>query len=356
MGGVDLEAAASEFQKHLRFFDRWLQKGMGAEMSYLERGRARRENPNHLLSGVQSVVMVALPYSSEEYGFEDPLRGFRQARYLRGPMGSGGRDYHLEISERLEKMMEKISSELASFSTENIKWKTFVDTSAVLERSWAFFCGLGWIGKNRMLIHPKFGSFFCIGGVFLDHRIKRTASIHKNYCGSCRRCIESCPTQALSEEEGLDARKCVSFWTLEKKDAFQISGVERAKAMNWVAGCDLCQEVCPFNSKSFKGSFTPSDTPSENNQFSWDMFLQSEWAVSENSALNYVKQERRDRNLALALLNSIQSSSCLQNSVQNDQNWKKKIECHLKKSHPIAQPLWQEIFDYVYSSSAKRKP
>ena len=168
-----------------------------------------------------------------------PETGVRYARYLRG------KDYHLEIAEKLERVMQNVAKNHPS-----LQWKVCVDTSAVLERAWAAAAGLGWIGKNTMLIHPQYGSYLLLGEVLINQRVENSSSPLKDYCGNCARCLNACPTRAFTQPRVLDATRCISYWTLEKRGELALSVQDQSAVSNWVAGCDICQEVCPFNTKS----------------------------------------------------------------------------------------------------------
>ncbi len=237
-GGVDLDQAPS-FGAHLARFDSWLEAGHADEMHYLTRGRDRRADPKLVFPDAQSVFCVAMSYSAKPLGAPDG--GPRFARYMRGG------DYHDVMAERLERVMERARSADSEFA--DLKWKACVDTSAVLERSWSAFSGLGWIGKNSMLLNREIGSYFLIGIVLLNQRLDRVERTLASLCGHCTRCLEACPTQAFGPSGMLDSRKCLSALTLEKRG--ELTSPERSH-QGWVAGCDICQEVCPFNQKKAK--------------------------------------------------------------------------------------------------------
>lgn len=240
-GIVDLDLA-EDFKTHSEKYKKWIDLGYQGSMEYLIRGLERRLNPKLLLPTAQSVFCVGLRYSAK------PLIGKkgspRYARYLRNS------DYHDRMKTQLEVALRKFLSLLPEEQAKNFEYKICVDTSAVLERSWAFLAGLGWLGKNTLLIHPEIGSYFFIGTVLTNLKTNIAPTPLKNYCGNCRKCLDHCPTQALLEPGTLDARQCISYLTLEKRGAWEISDEKKAKMKDWVAGCDLCQEICPFNSKA----------------------------------------------------------------------------------------------------------
>ena len=234
-GAVDFALAEEAYQPHAKAYVEWIHRGSHGAMKYLERGLDRRLNPKLVFPELQSVIAVLLPYSPDPVGTEE----LRYARYLNGP------DYHELLKEKLERVFVRLKEE--GRLPENFKYKTCVDTSAVLERSWALLTGLGWIGKNTLLIHPQIGSYAFIGVVFTNATFGEHPKALKDYCGSCTRCIGACPTKALSPHD-LNANECISYLTLEKRGDWQ-------KAVNlsgFVAGCDLCQEVCPYNTKAVR--------------------------------------------------------------------------------------------------------
>jgi len=283
------------FKQHLARYDAWIKDGSAEKMGYLARGRDRRADPRLVYPSAQSVFCVLSPYSSQPPGHLQPELGPRFARYLTG------RDYHEEMVERLERTLHRANTE------GTLQWKVCVDTSAVLERTWASFAGLGWIGKNTLLIHPKHGSFTFIGVALLNQTGGEAPKVHPDYCGHCRRCLDGCPTRAFPRERWLDPRKCISSWTLETRGPLPLAPELKRGISNRVAGCDLCQEVCPFNRKALKGStalepVSPSPT-------SWLELLQESPVDYRQrirpTALSRIKPEEWSRNLAITLRNTL---------------------------------------------------
>jgi epoxyqueuosine reductase len=289
-------------------------------MEYLVRGRDRRADPTLLFSEAKSVLSVAIPYPKSPAGGTHPTEGPRYARYLQG------KDYHLEITDKLQRLMLKAQSQWnTSLPEQELKWKVCVDTSAVLERSWAALAGLGWIGKNTLLIHPQYGSYLFLGEVLINQRTFQAPSPLPNYCGNCTRCLHACPTQALQKPNELNSNRCISYWTLEKKGELPISQGDKKKIGPWIAGCDICQEVCPFNIKPVKTALLNGETIDPENATSlrqWKELLEEEISFYKqrvkNSALSRVKPAQFSRNLAIALANSFENAplnsliSCIQ--------------------------------------------
>lgn len=237
VGAVDYDDIMPFYQVHADRYQRWIELNFQGEMEYLKRGLDRRLDPKKVFPELQSAVVVARPYPSQAVGNEK----LRYARYLNGA------DYHDTMKADLEEV----------FSGSGLKYKVCVDTSAVLERTWAVFAGLGWIGKNTLLIHPQLGSYLFLGVVFTDQKFNLPLQFQKDYCGNCSRCMTACPTQAIVSPHDLDARKCVSYLTLEKRGEWE----NQFETAGFLAGCDLCQEVCPYNTKVVKYSASNEVAP-----------------------------------------------------------------------------------------------
>ncbi|MFN7684210.1 MAG: tRNA epoxyqueuosine(34) reductase QueG [Oligoflexia bacterium] len=297
--GVDWALAREEYARHSARYEEWLQRGFAGEMNYLVRGLDRRKNPELVFSGLKSVFCVLLPYRQSPLGHTDPSLGPRYARYLDGP------DYHDRISQLLLRTLESVKQD-SQFS--ELKWKICIDTSAVLERTWASLSGLGWIGKNTLLIHPQWGSRFFIGVAFLNQNLGVGIQKHPDYCGRCTACLKSCPTGAIVSPGWLDSRNCISYWTLEKRGHLDLSAEQKRAIGNWVAGCDLCQDSCPFNRKPEKNLPDP-ELPQGNSRYSatWQQLeMESDDAYRlrvQGSALSRIKPEMARRNFKLARAN-----------------------------------------------------
>ncbi len=316
-GSVDIDLAyshvpakpESSIQSHIEKYDEWIQSGFAGSMDYLVRGRDRRADPRLLFPEARSIFCVALPYSKNQAGSKNPIEGPRYARYLQG------RDYHCDMAEKLERVMKKVSENFDSSPIEGpLRWKVCVDTSAILEKSWASLAGLGWIGKNSLLIHPQYGSYLFLGEVLLNQATGRSPSPLPNYCGNCSRCMDACPTKAFSQPRLLDSNRCISYWTLEKRGKLPISSDDKKKIGPWVAGCDICQEVCPFNRKPTQTAETNlalEGLATDLNQ--WRDLISEDQASYRNrvrgSALNRVKPVQFSRNLAISLANCLEQAT-----------------------------------------------
>ena len=209
-------------------FEEWLSRGYAGDMSYLERGAEKRRNTRAPFTPAVSAIVVAL-----DYGGRSPSGPV--ARYARGD------DYHDVMTRRLDQLHRYIEAKFGR----PISGKAYVDTGPILERDLARKAGLGWIGKNTNLLNPGIGSFFFLGSLVLDLEMESDEPFASDHCGSCRHCIDACPTGAIVEERVLDATKCISYLTIEKRGEI---GPELAPLIGeHIYGCDICQDVCPWN-------------------------------------------------------------------------------------------------------------
>ncbi|HWC74372.1 MAG TPA: tRNA epoxyqueuosine(34) reductase QueG [Gemmatimonadales bacterium] len=225
--------ARLEPNAHAAELDAWLAAGHAGTMTYLQRQAEKRKDPRKIFSGATCAVVTLSNYCHSA----DPrpqARGPRVAQY------AWSSDYHDVLGERLEHLAETIRL-LAPGS----RTRCYVDAGPVPERELAQLAGLGWIGKNMMLIHPEIGSFTFIGVVLTDAELGPDLPFEADRCGTCRRCLDACPTQAFVGERNLDARACISYLTIEHRGPF--TDTEREQVGDWLFGCDVCQDVCPWN-------------------------------------------------------------------------------------------------------------
>jgi epoxyqueuosine reductase len=209
-------------------FDSWVEGGYAGEMDYLPRGSTKRRDSSLPVPGATSAIVVGL-----NYGGREPTGAV--ARYARGD------DYHDVMTARLDELHRWLELE----TCRRIRGRAYVDTGPILERDLARRAGLGWFGKNTNLISPRMGSFFFIGVLLVDLDLAPDAPFEADRCGSCTRCLDACPTDAFVEPRVLDATKCISYLTIEAKGA--IPPEQREKIGGLVYGCDICQDVCPWN-------------------------------------------------------------------------------------------------------------
>jgi len=229
--GISTANCLKEEESHI---NQWLQNGFHGEMSYLERNIEKRIDPRILVPNAKTIITVLLNYypGNPEISTKPP----KISRYALGA------DYHQVLKDKLHLLFKLIKNEFGK-----VEGRAFVDSAPVLEKSWAVRSGLGWIGKNSLLIHPKLGSYVFIGELILDLDIDASPEEVPNHCGSCTKCVDACPVGAIVSPKVIDARRCISYLTIEKKT--QLTDLEKSSLHGWCFGCDICQEVCPWNSK-----------------------------------------------------------------------------------------------------------
>ncbi|MEO6810184.1 MAG: tRNA epoxyqueuosine(34) reductase QueG [Isosphaeraceae bacterium] len=272
-------------------YQRWLSKGYAAGMGYLERLEAARSHPRHVMDGVRSIVVVGFVYGGPDLGQEGPTTG-KVARYARG------QDYHKLLWDRLGELLNWLQGECPG-----LLGRAVSDTSPLPERDFGRLAGLGWIGKNTMLISRKVGSFTLLGALLVDAELPPDPPMEANHCGTCTRCLDACPTDAFARPYELDARRCISYWTIEHKGPIpdEVAG----NLHGWAFGCDICQEVCPWNRKAPKGR-----EPALSARPEWDHPDLLTWLIEEpatlskrlkGTALSRTKRSGLVRNAALIL-------------------------------------------------------
>ena len=225
-------AKAVRLDDDARRLETWLSKGMQGSMYYMERYFDLRIDPCKLVPGAKSVITLLLNYFPGEKQ-DDAAPKISKYAY--------GKDYHEVIKEKLKQLIESIKQQVGE-----IHGRGFVDSAPVLERTWAQRGGLGWVGKNGNLINKQMGSFFFIATVITDLDLEADDPFVKDYCGTCTKCIDACPTDAILPGKIVDGSKCISYFTIELKE-LMIPTEMKGKFENWMFGCDICQDVCPWN-------------------------------------------------------------------------------------------------------------
>lgn len=215
-------------------FESWLDRGFAGEMDYLLEQREERRHPRSILTHVRSVLMVGMEYASEPE-IQNPKS--KIAKYAQGP------EYHRFIWDRMNDLAAWLEAESPGCSA-----RAVADTAPLLERDFARRAGLGWIGKNTLLIHPERGSFFFLGALLTDLELAPDEPFAGSHCGTCTACLDACPTQAFPQPHVLDATRCISYLTIELRSSIP-EGL-REPMGSWLYGCDVCQDVCPWNRKS----------------------------------------------------------------------------------------------------------
>jgi len=262
----------------------WLQKGYQGKMGYLENHFEKRLDPTKLVPGAKSVVSLIYNYYPKEVHSADV--GPKIAKY------AYGQDYHFVIKDKLKAFVTTIQEEIGQ-----VEGRAFVDSAPVHERAWAAKSGLGWIGKNSLLLNPKMGSFFFLAELIIDLALEPDGPI-RDYCGNCTACVDACPTDAIAEPYVVDGSKCISYLTIELKDEIPLDF--KGKMNDWAFGCDICQDVCPWNRRA---------KPHQEEKFNpqgWEGFSENEWhelthevfqKVFKKSAVKRTKFEGLKRNL-----------------------------------------------------------
>ncbi len=225
-------AKAIKLDDDARRLETWLNKGMQGSMRYMERYFDLRIDPCQLVPGAKSVITLLLNYFPKEKQHDDAPKISKYAY---------GKDYHEVIRKKLNMFLDLIRKQIGE-----IHGRGFVDSAPVLERTWAQRSGLGWIGKNGNLITKQNGSFFFIATLITDLDLECDDPFVKDYCGTCTRCIDACPTDAILPDRVINGSKCISYFTIELKETL-IPQEMKDKFENWMFGCDICQDVCPWN-------------------------------------------------------------------------------------------------------------
>lgn len=211
--------------------EQWLNNKQHGKMGYMENHLDKRLDPTILVPGAKSVISLTLNYYSPEKQIDPKAPKISQYAY--------GTDYHIVIKEKLKRLLELINDQIGA-----VDGRVFVDSAPVMDKAWAAKSGLGWIGKNSNLISKQSGSFFFIAELILDLELE-TDHVATDHCGSCTACIDACPTEAITNPYQVDGSKCISYFTIELKDA--LPNEFKGKMDDWMFGCDVCQDVCPWN-------------------------------------------------------------------------------------------------------------
>jgi len=264
----------------------WLKNGYNGKMDYMNNHFDKRLDPRLLVDDAKSVVSLLLNYYPSETQVDSDAPKLSKYAY--------GEDYHFVIKDKLKALFQFIHEEIGE-----VGGRMFVDSAPVMDKAWAKKSGLGWIGKNSNLIHPKHGSFFFIAELILDLDLQADGPM-KDYCGTCSKCIDACPTDAIVEPYVVDGSKCISYITIELKDQI-LPNEFKDKMENWMFGCDVCQDVCPWNrfSKPTKESaFSPHENLLKMSKTDWkDLTEEVFRELFKNSAVKRTKFQGLKRNI-----------------------------------------------------------
>lgn len=275
----------------------WLAQHKHGEMAWLDRNTDLRKNPDQLIDDARSVLMVADLYASRRDNVDEPLKPGegRIARYARG------KDYHKAMKKRLMDLADQLR-----IDHPEADFKVFVDTAPVLERELAQRAGLGWTGKHTLLIHPQAGSYMLLGGIVTTLQLAKPESqrVEPDHCGTCTRCIDACPTDAITPYS-VDARRCISYLTIEHRTP--IDPELEPKIGDWIYGCDICQEVCPHNSPRVEAA--PANPVYDSNRDRFDLLEVIGWSEDDRreaftgSAMKRAKLDMMQRNARIVARN-----------------------------------------------------
>lgn len=279
-------AEAVFLEDDARRLEQWLNKGFHGKMQYMENYFDLRTDPRKLVPDAKSVITLLLNYFPAERQAEHAPK---IAKY------AWGVDYHYVIRDKLNQLLEFIKQNIG-----DVQGRGFVDSAPVLERSWALHSGLGWIGKNGNLITKHSGSFYFIATLITDLQLEPDAPFATDHCGTCRKCVDACPTEAILPNKEIDGSKCISYLTIELKDALIPNGFED-KTAGWIFGCDVCQDVCPWNRFTKPNDeifFTPLPEILDLSLQEWKELSESDFKrVFKNSPLKRTKWQGMQRNL-----------------------------------------------------------
>ncbi|MDH5426455.1 MAG: tRNA epoxyqueuosine(34) reductase QueG [Gammaproteobacteria bacterium] len=318
--------------KHEAYLNEWIELGLHGEMAYMARHGSMRSHPEELVPGTLRVISLRMDYLPPELTPpQDVLRDKNKGYISRYALG---RDYHKLIRKRLQQLADKIQQSIGEFG-----YRVFTDSAPVLEKALAEKASLGWMGKHTNLINRKAGSWFFLGEIFTDLPLPVTTKTTENHCGKCTACIDICPTQAIIAPYKVDAKRCISYLTIELHGSIPVEF--RADIGNRIYGCDDCQLVCPWN--RFAKNTNEKDFFSRHRLdcagllelFNWDeaVFLKN----TEGSAIRRIGYERWQRNIAIALGNSPKSDAVIS---------------ALNEKHKTATPVVQEHIEWALQRQA----
>jgi len=266
--------------------EEWLKRGYQGKMSYLENYFDKRLDPTLLVPGAKSVVSLLYNYY--------PKKDFTEQSDLKIAKYAYGEDYHTVVKEKLKEFLDRLTESIGE-----INGRAFVDSAPVMERAWAQRSGLGWIGKNSLLLNKQMGSFFFLAELIIDLELEYDQPT-KDYCGTCTACMDACPTDAITEPNVVDGSKCISYFTIELKE--QIPAEVKGKFENWIFGCDICQDVCPWNrfsAPNTESKFQPHHELQGMTKADWQEVTEDVFKkLFKDSAVKRTKLEGLKRNIS----------------------------------------------------------
>ena len=279
-------AKAERLNEDADRLENWLNKGFHGSMQYMENHFELRVNPGQLVPGAKSVITLLQNYFPGEHQKEDAIKISKYAF---------GKDYHEVIRAKLRSLLQMINDAIGE-----VHGRGFVDSAPVLERSWAQRSGIGWIGKNGNLLTKESGSFFFIATLITDLELEYDDPYAKDYCGSCTRCIDACPTDAILPNKVINGSKCISYFTIELKEML-IPGEMKGRFDGWAFGCDTCQDVCPWNRFSHphhEPGFAPIPEVLNLSTQEWEAMTEESFKkIFKDSAIRRTKWKGIQRNI-----------------------------------------------------------
>jgi epoxyqueuosine reductase len=279
---------AEKLQEEAHLLEKWLNNNKHGKMAYMENHFDKRVDPTLLVPGAKSVISLMYNYYNPAKPADSSAPKVSQYAY--------GEDYHIVIKEKLRHLVSQLHNEIGDFHA-----RVFVDSAPVLEKAWAKKSGLGWQGKNTNVINPKSGSFYFLAEIICDVTFEYDTAI-KDYCGTCTACIDACPTDALHNAYTLDASKCISYLTIELRDDI-LPAEYKSKMNGWMFGCDICQDVCPWNRFSkphAESRFLPSADVLNMHKHEWYELTEEVFnALFKTSAVQRTKFSGLKRNIDL---------------------------------------------------------
>jgi epoxyqueuosine reductase len=279
-------AKADFLEEEAPRLEAWLNKGMHGEMRYMENHFDKRLDPRLLVDDARSVISLALNYYSDTIQTDPSAPKISKYAY--------GVDYHTVIKDKLKQLLEVINQQIGE-----VGGRAFVDSAPVLDKAWAKKAGIGWVGKNSNLLNKKAGSFFFLAELIVDIELQYDVEPTADHCGTCTRCIDACPTDAIVGPYVVDGSRCISYLTIELKN--EIPQEFKGKMDNWMFGCDICQDVCPWNRFSVLNSepaFVPHPELHNMKKEDWDDITTEVFQnVFKNSAVKRTKFEGLTRNI-----------------------------------------------------------
>ncbi len=279
-------AQAGFLEEEAPRFEKWLKNGYHGKMSYMENHFDKRLDPTKLVPGAKSLISLSYNYFPEKKQKENT---YKIAKY------AYGKDYHFVVKDKLKALFTYIIS-LAG----EVEGRIFTDSAPVMERAWAKKAGLGWEGKHSLIIQKNKGSFFFLAEIILDLELEYDTPFQTDHCGTCHRCIDACPTGAILSDKIINASQCISYFTIELKD--ELPANMRGKFEDWMFGCDICQDVCPWNRFSLphrEPAFTPHPDLLNMNKNDWEEITEEVFReIFRKSAVKRTKFSGLKRNIA----------------------------------------------------------